>query len=142
MPNVRQGRFCHCRQNSDAQECHTNNACAAGPSGSGKTTLLNALAHRLENNMYSEGELRLNGQPYSRAVLKKLSGYVMQDDLLNVSTTSSDLDEKWFQSPCDTGATVTKHALSKSKRQRDWQRSRMQQPYRLGLKGGVRLATA
>eukprot|EP01012_Entosiphon_sulcatum_P063485 TRINITY_DN90_c0_g1_i1.p1 TRINITY_DN90_c0_g1~~TRINITY_DN90_c0_g1_i1.p1 ORF type:complete len:634 (-),score=168.02 TRINITY_DN90_c0_g1_i1:856-2757(-) len=54
-----------------------------GPSGSGKTTLLNVLARR-DNTMRTEGDATLNGNPYSSAELKKLSGYVMQDDLLNV----------------------------------------------------------
>lgn len=56
-----------------------------GPSGSGKTTLLNTLAHRLDRGTsVAAGEMRLNGRPYSGAHLKLCSGYVMQDDLLNV----------------------------------------------------------
>ena len=34
------------------------------------------------NTLY-EGEMRLNGQPYDNAELKRIAGYVMQDDLLN-----------------------------------------------------------
>ncbi len=49
-----------------------------GPSGSGKSTLLNTLACRLDRNVEVQGEIRLNGQPYSNAELKKMSGYVMQ----------------------------------------------------------------
>ncbi|UJR29328.1 hypothetical protein I4U23_010540 [Adineta vaga] len=54
-----------------------------GPSGSGKSTLLNTLACRLDVNTVVEGEMRLNGAPYRNAELKRISGYVMQDDLLN-----------------------------------------------------------
>ncbi|UJR27353.1 hypothetical protein I4U23_008645 [Adineta vaga] len=54
-----------------------------GPSGSGKSTLLNTLACRLDVNTVVEGEMRLNGAPYDNAELKRVSGYVMQDDLLN-----------------------------------------------------------
>ncbi|KAG2438719.1 hypothetical protein HXX76_005264 [Chlamydomonas incerta] len=58
-----------------------------GPSGSGKSTLLNTLACRLDRGVNVQGELKLNGQDYSNAELKKLSGYVMQDDLLNAHLT-------------------------------------------------------
>jgi len=34
------------------------------------------------------GEMRLNGRPYQSAELKKMSGYVMQDDLLNPHLTA------------------------------------------------------
>ena len=54
-----------------------------GASGSGKSTLLNTLACRLDVNTVVEGEMRLNGAPYDNAELKRLSGYVMQDCLLN-----------------------------------------------------------
>ncbi|CAM2701767.1 unnamed protein product [Rotaria socialis] len=54
-----------------------------GPSGSGKSTLLNTLACRLDVNTIVEGEMRLNGAPYDNAELKRIAGYVMQDDLLN-----------------------------------------------------------
>eukprot|EP00245_Coleochaete_scutata_P004681 TRINITY_DN1751_c0_g1_i1.p1 TRINITY_DN1751_c0_g1~~TRINITY_DN1751_c0_g1_i1.p1 ORF type:complete len:601 (+),score=90.96 TRINITY_DN1751_c0_g1_i1:314-2116(+) len=58
-----------------------------GPSGSGKTTLLNTLACRLDANTRVEGEYRINGSPYSNSELKKMSAYVMQDDVLNVALT-------------------------------------------------------
>ena len=54
-----------------------------GPSGSGKSTLLNTLACRLDVNTVVQGEMRLNGAQYNNAELKRLSGYVMQDDMLN-----------------------------------------------------------
>jgi ABC-type uncharacterized transport system YnjBCD ATPase subunit len=50
---------------------------------SGKSTLLNTLACRLDVNTHVTGEMRLNGRPYQSTELKKMSGYVMQDDLLN-----------------------------------------------------------
>ncbi|GAX83957.1 hypothetical protein CEUSTIGMA_g11381.t1 [Chlamydomonas eustigma] len=59
-----------------------------GPSGSGKTTLLNTLACRLDRNtQVKQGELRLNGKAYSISELKKMAGYVMQDDMLNGNFT-------------------------------------------------------
>lgn len=58
-----------------------------GPSGSGKSTLLNTLACRLTRGMYYEGELRLNGRLYSQRDLKLMSGFVMQDDLMNGALT-------------------------------------------------------
>jgi ATP-binding cassette subfamily G (WHITE) protein 2 len=44
---------------------------------------LNTLACRLDVNTVVEGEMRLNGAPYDNAELKRIAGYVMQDDLLN-----------------------------------------------------------
>lgn len=41
------------------------------------------MACRLDVNTVAEGEIHLNGAPYDNAELKRLSGYVMQDDLLN-----------------------------------------------------------
>ena len=37
----------------------------------------------MDVNTVVEGEMRLNGAPYDNAELKRVSGYVMQDDLLN-----------------------------------------------------------
>jgi ATP-binding cassette subfamily G (WHITE) protein 2 len=59
-----------------------------GASGGGKTTLLSTLSLRLDPNyMDITGEFRLNGREYSRAHLKKMSAYVMQDDLLHAEFT-------------------------------------------------------
>lgn len=59
-----------------------------GASGSGKTTLLSALSLRLDSSyMNISGEFRINGREYSRANLKTLSAYVMQDDLLHADLT-------------------------------------------------------
>lgn len=59
-----------------------------GSSGSGKTTLLSALSLRLDTRRISvKGELRCNGRSYTKRDLKNMSGYVMQDDLLNAYFT-------------------------------------------------------
>ncbi len=44
---------------------------------------MNTLACRLDVNTVVEGEMRLNGAPYNNAELKRIAGYVMQDELLN-----------------------------------------------------------
>ena len=48
---------------------------------------MNTLACRLDVNTVVQGEMRLNGAPYNNAELKRIAGYVMQDDLLNGSLT-------------------------------------------------------
>eukprot|EP00742_Colponemidia_sp_Colp-10_P009736 GILJ01010646.1.p1 GENE.GILJ01010646.1~~GILJ01010646.1.p1 ORF type:complete len:601 (+),score=87.48 GILJ01010646.1:39-1805(+) len=58
-----------------------------GPSGSGKTTLLNTLACRLDKNIRISGCQRMFDHAYASAQLKALSGYVMQDDILNGNLT-------------------------------------------------------
>ena len=60
----------------------------SGASGSGKTTLLSTLSLRLSSNaMNIGGEIRLNGREYDTAILKSMSAYVMQDDLLHAELT-------------------------------------------------------
>lgn len=59
-----------------------------GASGGGKTTLLSTLSLRLDPAyMEITGQFRLNGRIYSRQVLKAMSAYVMQDDLLHGELT-------------------------------------------------------
>jgi ATP-binding cassette subfamily G (WHITE) protein 2 len=59
-----------------------------GGSGSGKTTLLNYLARRMhKQTKASEGVSMINGSDYSNKTLKKIAGYVMQDDLLFANLT-------------------------------------------------------
>mmetsp|Transcript_1941 Transcript_1941/g.2026 ORF Transcript_1941/g.2026 Transcript_1941/m.2026 type:complete len:693 (-) Transcript_1941:52-2130(-) len=59
-----------------------------GASGGGKTTLLSALSLRLDTKkMNITGDFRLNGREYSKSVLKAMSAYVMQDDLLHAELT-------------------------------------------------------
>lgn len=59
-----------------------------GSSGSGKTTLLSVLSLRLDRNrMNCTGDVRLNGRAYNKNLLKSMSGYVMQDDLVQAMLT-------------------------------------------------------
>ena len=85
------------RRHNKTQKVLLNNLCGAisgglyaimGASGSGKTTLLLVLSQRLDtNNMTISGELQLNGHSYTKAELKSMSGFVMQDDLLSATLT-------------------------------------------------------
>jgi ABC-type multidrug transport system ATPase subunit len=52
-----------------------------GHSGSGKSTLIDALAHRISKESL-KGSVTLNGEPLGGGLLKSISAYVMQDDLL------------------------------------------------------------
>ncbi|OMP08058.1 ABC transporter-like protein [Corchorus olitorius] len=52
-----------------------------GASGSGKSTLLDALANRIDKNSL-KGSVTLNGEVLESGLLKVISAYVMQDDLL------------------------------------------------------------
>ncbi|GLJ06729.1 hypothetical protein SUGI_0046430 [Cryptomeria japonica] len=52
-----------------------------GKSGSGKSTLIDALAHRISKDSV-KGTVTLNGEPLGGRVLRSISAYVMQDDLL------------------------------------------------------------
>ena len=59
-----------------------------GSTGSGKTTFLSALALRVNSSHTKvSGDVLLNGRPYSKRILKKMSGYVMQDDLVDACFT-------------------------------------------------------
>ncbi|XP_075513443.1 ABC transporter G family member 1-like [Primulina tabacum] len=52
-----------------------------GASGSGKSTLIDALANRMAKGSL-KGSVRLNGEVLESRMLKVISAYVMQDDLL------------------------------------------------------------
>ncbi|KAL8518269.1 hypothetical protein ACS0TY_009582 [Phlomoides rotata] len=52
-----------------------------GASGSGKSTLIDALANRIARGSV-KGEIKLNGEELNSKLLKVISAYVMQDDLL------------------------------------------------------------
>ncbi|CAN4106878.1 unnamed protein product [Withania somnifera] len=52
-----------------------------GASGSGKSTLIDALANRIAKESL-QGEVKLNNEPLHCKLLKVISAYVMQDDLL------------------------------------------------------------
>jgi ATP-binding cassette, subfamily G (WHITE), member 2 len=52
-------------------------------SGSGKTSLLNVLAQRVsERDGKVTGDILLNGKPVQSKNFKRVSGYVMQDDIM------------------------------------------------------------
>jgi ABC-type multidrug transport system ATPase subunit/ABC-type multidrug transport system permease subunit len=63
-----------------------NTLAIVGPSGSGKTTLLNVLSGRLAANKW-EGTVLINGEKADRNILKKVAGYVPQEDILMGSQT-------------------------------------------------------
>ncbi|XVE76288.1 hypothetical protein DITRI_Ditri12bG0160000 [Diplodiscus trichospermus] len=52
-----------------------------GPSGSGKSTLMDALANRIDKHSL-KGSITLNGEVLESGLLKVISAYVMQDDVL------------------------------------------------------------
>ncbi|VFQ99374.1 unnamed protein product [Cuscuta campestris] len=52
-----------------------------GASGSGKSTLIDALANRIAKESL-KGAVKLNGEPLDSGLMKVISAYVMQDDLL------------------------------------------------------------
>ncbi len=62
-----------------------------GPSGSGKTTFLNQLSLRTgekgQGGVSAEGEMLLDGVSYTRQDIKRMSGYVLQDDALFAELT-------------------------------------------------------
>jgi ATP-binding cassette subfamily G (WHITE) protein 2 len=76
-----------------------------GASGSGKTTFLSTVSLRLDANyMDITGEFRLNGREYSRADLKAVSAYVMQDDLLHAELTV--YETLWYAAMLRMGNTT------------------------------------
>ncbi len=59
-----------------------------GGSGAGKTTLLNFLSKKIETvNLKIEGDILLNNKKVDSEVLRSLSSYVMQDDILEATLT-------------------------------------------------------
>ncbi|XVE96793.1 hypothetical protein REPUB_Repub02eG0253800 [Reevesia pubescens] len=52
-----------------------------GPSGSGKSTLMDALANRIDKHSL-KGSITLNGEVLESSLVKVISAYVMQDDVL------------------------------------------------------------
>lgn len=59
--------------------------------------------------MYFRGDVRLNGKPYTKHLLKEISGYVMQDDLVHATLTVSETLEY-------TAALRMSPSLSKAER--------------------------
>ncbi|RLN92146.1 hypothetical protein BBJ28_00019387, partial [Nothophytophthora sp. Chile5] len=72
-----------------------------GPSGAGKSSLLDCISGR---NPAVEGEITLNGQPWSNAT-KRLASYVMQDDLFYQTITVK--EHLVFQAKLRMGKTFT-----------------------------------
>lgn len=58
-----------------------------GSSGSGKTTLLSTLSQRIDSSFSIDGDIIINNTKVSKALIKAISGYVMQDDLLHAHLT-------------------------------------------------------
>ncbi|KAM7503140.1 hypothetical protein LguiB_002044 [Lonicera macranthoides] len=82
--------------NDISGEAHDGEIMAVlGASGSGKSTLTDALANRI-----TKGTMNLNGEPLESRLLKVISAYVMQDDLLFPISASDNqkvfLPTKWL----------------------------------------------
>eukprot|EP00611_Tribonema_gayanum_P017887 TRINITY_DN3082_c1_g1_i5.p1 TRINITY_DN3082_c1_g1~~TRINITY_DN3082_c1_g1_i5.p1 ORF type:complete len:611 (+),score=223.25 TRINITY_DN3082_c1_g1_i5:294-2126(+) len=114
-----------------------------GPSGSGKSTLLNTLALRLDRAVSVSGDLRLNGRSYDNAELKRMSGYVMQDDLLNGNLTCEEtLDyTARLRCPQDKTDAMRKVRVDRVLQQMGLEHARhtiVGTPLRKGISGGER----
>ncbi|KAM3352387.1 hypothetical protein ACQJBY_023941 [Aegilops geniculata] len=86
-----------------------------GASGSGKSTLIDALANRISRDAL-KGSVTLNGEPLTGNILKSMSAYVMQDDLLFpmltvTETLSFAADFRLPRSLCAAKKRARVHAL-------------------------------
>ncbi len=85
-----------------------------GASVSGKSTLLSTLSLRIDNRYVDiKGDFRLNGRRYSRDVLKTMSGYLMQDDLLFAELT---VQETLYYAAELRMLSITKSKMERSNR--------------------------
>nr|PNR49779.1 hypothetical protein PHYPA_011675 [Physcomitrium patens] len=82
-----------------------------GPSGSGKSTLIDALAQRIDA---VTGSMTLNGNQFSERLLRNISAYVMQDDLLYPMLTVKEtlLFAAFFRLPPSQSKAVKKARVS------------------------------
>ncbi|PJF17403.1 hypothetical protein PSACC_02790 [Paramicrosporidium saccamoebae] len=117
-----------------------------GSSGAGKTTLLSVLAGNTKTGKI-EGSVFVNGEPYTGSMLKEISGFVFQDDVLLPTMTV-------YESIAMSALLRTPKSVSKEERKRrvediigilhlDKARdTRIGSPLQKGISGGERKRTA
>ncbi|KAH7677966.1 P-loop containing nucleoside triphosphate hydrolase protein [Dioscorea alata] len=81
QPNLNSGRTKTLLDSISGEAKEGEILAVLGASGSGKSTLIDALANRISRESL-KGSVTLNGEPLDGRLLKVISAYVMQDDLL------------------------------------------------------------